>query len=93
MTPDTPIFIVLNAGSGKCDAKTIEGTLRGVLEQAGRRCDLARIDHPRQLPQLARRAVKLAQQQQGTIVVASGDGPLNAVAQAVLPADADEGVL
>lgn len=93
MTPDTPFFIVLNAGSGKRDAETIEATIRGVLEQAGRRYDLARLDHPRQLPQLARRAVKLAQQQQGTVVVAGGDGTINAVAQAVLNSRLPFGVL
>lgn len=93
MTPDTPFFIVLNAGSGKHDAETIEATIRGVLEQAGRRYDLARIDHPRQLPRLARRAVALAQQQQGTVVVAGGDGTINAVAQAALNSGLPLGVL
>ena len=93
MTSDTPFFIVLNAGSGKRDTETIEATIRGVLEQAGRRYDLARIDHPRQLPQLAERAVKLAQQQQGAVVVAGGDGTINAVAQVALNSGLPFGVL
>jgi diacylglycerol kinase family enzyme len=93
MTPDTPFFIVLNAGSGKRDADTTEATIRGVLEQAGRRYDLARLDHPRQLPQLAERAVQLAQQQQGAVVVAGGDGTINAVAQAALNSELPFGVL
>jgi diacylglycerol kinase family enzyme len=93
MTLDTPFFIVLNAGSGKRDAETIEGTIRGVLESAGRRYDLARIDHPRELPGLARRAVELAQQQQGAVVVAGGDGTINAVAQVALNSGLPFGVL
>jgi diacylglycerol kinase family enzyme len=93
MTPDTPFFIVLNAGSGKGDTEPIEATIRGVLEQAGRRYDLARIDHPRQLPRLAERAVQLAQQQQGAVVVAGGDGTINAVAQAALTSGLPFGVL
>jgi diacylglycerol kinase family enzyme len=92
ITPDTPFFIVLNAGSGKRDAETVEATIRGVLEQAGRRCDHARIDHPRQLPKLARRAVQLAQQQ-GAVVVAGGDGTINAVTQVVLNSGLPFGVL
>jgi diacylglycerol kinase family enzyme len=93
MTPDTPFFIVLNAGSGKRDTEATEATIRGVLEQAGRRYDLARIDHPRELPRLAERAVQLAQQQQGAVVVAGGDGTINAVAQAALTSGLPFGVL
>jgi diacylglycerol kinase family enzyme len=93
MTPDGPFFIVLNAGSGKRDADTTEATIRGVLKQAGRYYDLARVDHPRQLPALARRAVELAQQNQGTIIAAGGDGTLNAVVQAALHSGQPVGVL
>jgi diacylglycerol kinase family enzyme len=64
-----------------------------VLDQAGRRYNLARIDHPWQLPRLASRAVKLAQQQQGTVVVAGGDGTINAVAQVALHSGRPLGVL
>jgi diacylglycerol kinase family enzyme len=92
MIPDTPFFIVLNASSGKRDTQTTEATIRGGLEQAGRRYDLARIDHPRYLPKLAERAVQLAQQQ-GAVVVAGGDGTINAVAQAALTSGLPFGVL
>ena len=93
MTPDGPFFIVLNAGSGKRDVATTEAIIRGVLEEAGRGYDLARVDHPRQLPTLARRAAELAQQHQGTVVAAGGDGTLNAVVQAALPSGRPFGVL
>jgi hypothetical protein len=88
MTSESPFFIVLNMGSGKRQAETTEVTIRGVLEQAGRRYDLARAETPRQLPTLARRAVDLAQQQQGAVVAAGGDGTINAVVQASLPLSA-----
>jgi diacylglycerol kinase family enzyme len=93
MTPESPVFIVLNAGSGRSGAETREATIREVLTQAGRRHDLWRVDNPRQLPMLARHAVELAQQQQGIVVAAGGDGTINAVVQAVLHSGCPFGVL
>lgn len=93
MTPESPLFIVLNTGSGKRDANATVATIRSVLEQAGRRYDLAKVDLPRQLPALAKRAVELAQQQQGTVVAVGGDGTINAVVQVVLNSGRPFGVL
>ena len=93
MIPEGPLCIVLNPGSGKRNAQTTEATIRGVLEQEGRPYHLARVDTPRQLPTLARRTVELAQQQQGTVVAAGGDGTINAVVQAALPSGRPVGVL
>ena len=93
MTTESPVFIVLNAGSGRSEAETREATIRGVLAQAGRRHELWRVDNPRQLPALAQRAVDLAQQQQGMVVAAGGDGTINAVVQAVLPSGRPFGVV
>jgi diacylglycerol kinase family enzyme len=93
INPESPLFIVLNTGSGKHDAKATEATIRGVLEQAGRRYDLASVDAPRQLPAIAKRAVELARRQQGAVVAAGGDGTLNAVVQVVLNSGCPFGVL
>ena len=93
LTPESPLFIVLNAGSGRRDAQATEATIRRVLEEAGRRYHLALAGHPRQLPALIERAVASAQQQQGVVVAAGGDGTLNAVAQAVLESGRPFGVL
>jgi diacylglycerol kinase family enzyme len=93
ITPESPLLVVLNTGSGRRDAKATEATIRSVLEQAGRRYDLASADNPRQLSMLAKRAVALAQQQRGAVVAAGGDGTLNAVVQVALNSGRPFGVL
>jgi diacylglycerol kinase family enzyme len=93
MTSEGPLYIVLNAGSGNRDTQTTEAIIRGVLDQAGRPYELLRVTTPRQLPTLAKRAVELAQQQQGVVVAAGGDGTLNAVVQAALHSGRPVGVL
>jgi diacylglycerol kinase family enzyme len=93
VTLASPLFIVMNTGSGSRDAAATEATVRGVLAQAGRRHDLWRAHDPRQLPMLAQRAVDQAQQQQGVVVAAGGDGTINAVAQVVLKSGRPFGVL
>jgi diacylglycerol kinase family enzyme len=93
MTRASPFFIVMNTSAGSRDAAVTEATVRGVLAQAGRRHTLWRAHDPRQLPMLAQRAVKQAQQQQGVVVAAGGDGTINAVAQVVLKSGCPFGVL
>ena len=93
VTLASPLFIVMNTGSGSRDAAVTEATVRGVLTQAGRRHALWRAHDPRQLPMLAQRAVEQAQQQQGVVVAAGGDGTINAVAQVVLKSGCAFGVL
>ena len=62
------LFIVFNCGAGHHDAATTEATMRSVLDQAGRRYELLRVEDPRQLPTIAQRAVARAQQMQGIVV-------------------------
>ena len=93
MTLESPLLIVLNKASGNRDANEAEVTIRNVLEQAGRRYDLAIVNHARRLPILAKRAVELAQQQHGAVIEAGGDGALNTVAKMVLKSGRPFGVL
>jgi diacylglycerol kinase family enzyme len=93
VTRASPLFIVMNTGAGSRNAAATEATVRGVLAEAGRRYDLWRVTDPRQLPLLAQRAVEQAQQQQGVVVAAGGDGTINAVAQVVLTSGRPFGVL
>lgn len=79
-----PCFIVLNAGSGHQDTNETAATIREVLSAAGRPHELLLAEQGGDLPRLARRAVALAQAQDGIVVAAGGDGTINAVAQAAL---------
>jgi diacylglycerol kinase family enzyme len=83
----------MNTGAGSRDTAATEATVRDVLAQAGHRYALWRAHDPRQLPMLAQRAVEQAQQQQGVVVAAGGDGTINAVAQVVLTSGRPFGVL
>jgi diacylglycerol kinase family enzyme len=93
MSSDSPLFIVQNTGSGSRNAVETETTIRSILTQAGRRYDILRSDHAQQLPELAQRAVRLAQQHQGIVVAVGGDGTINTVVQAVLESGCPLGVL
>jgi diacylglycerol kinase family enzyme len=88
-----PFFVVLNRRSGSGDAGATEETIRGTLDSAGHRYELFCARHPRDLDAQARRAVEAAQAGRGVVVVAGGDGTINAVVQAVLPSGLPLGVL
>ncbi|WP_326534983.1 diacylglycerol/lipid kinase family protein [Pseudorhodoferax sp.] len=90
---DGPLVIVLNAGSGRADAETAQRTVTQVLAGAGRPHTLLRIERGMAVADVAAEAVRLAGGQRGAVVAAGGDGTLNAVAQAVLPAGLPFGVL
>jgi diacylglycerol kinase family enzyme len=87
-----PVFIVLNAGSGRGDTERRRAAVQQVLEEADRQYALFVVDDARQLPAVAQRAVDLAQQQ-GVVVAAGGDGTINTMAQAVLRSGRPFGVL
>jgi diacylglycerol kinase family enzyme len=90
---ENPMFIVLNAGSGRGDVQAKKAAIQGVLEEAGQHHEFFIIDDSRQLSTTAQHAVELAQQQQGIVVAAGGDGTINTVAQAVLNSGRPFGVL
>ena len=88
-----PLFIVLNAGSGQGDTEARRAAIQHILEEADRRYELFVVDDARQLPTVAQRAVERAQQQQGVVIAAGGDGTINTVAQVVWPSGRPFGVL
>lgn len=91
--PDCPLFIVLNPGSGREDADDARRTVAAQLTAAGRAHELLLISPDRPVAALAAEAVRRARAAGGAVIAAGGDGTLNAVAQAVLPAGLPFGVL
>ena len=93
LTGKEPLFIVLNTGSGRGDAQVLQDTIRRILDEAGRRYELLAVDDPSRLTDVARQAVARAQQEQGAVIAAGGDGTLNAVAGTVLGQGVPFGIL
>src|SRR5688572_28480847 len=83
-TRDTPLFIVINAASGSADARTECERIEATLREAGQRHTVFAVEDPSELPTIARRAADEALRHQGAVVVAGGDGTINAVLQAAL---------
>jgi diacylglycerol kinase family enzyme len=88
-----PLFVVLNRRSGSGDADDTERAIRAALDAASHPYRLFRARHPRELGKLSGQAVEAAARQDGAVVVAGGDGTINAVVQAVLPSGLPLGVL
>lgn len=88
-----PLFIVLNAGSGRDDAAGTRRVIEEGCAAAGRKCRIFLIDAPGKVQQLAREAVERARAAGGVVVAAGGDGTINAVAQATLGSGCAFGVL
>jgi len=91
--PAPPLFVVLNAGSGRGDANEARETIESGCHAAGRPLRVFAAGHPSQLAALAREAVDAARAAGGVVVVAGGDGTINAVAQLAHRAGCAFGVL
>ena len=88
-----PLFVVLNAGSGRHNDDDAQQTMARVFEEAGREFEFLIIEEPAQIRDISRRAVALAKARGGVVVAAGGDGTINAVASAVLGSGCPFGVL
>jgi diacylglycerol kinase family enzyme len=93
LAPDAPFHIVSNAGSGSKDAREARDEIKQILSAAGRPHEFILIEDPGQLAGIAKRAVEAAEKSGGAVVVAGGDGTINAVLQAVLPTRRPFGIL
>jgi diacylglycerol kinase family enzyme len=81
----TPFLIVMNARSGSGDAAEAREQIGAVLAQAGQPFEFLLTQRPDEIPEVAKRAVAMAQERRGAVIAAGGDGTINAVAHAVLP--------
>ena len=89
----TPFHIILNAGSGHNDAAETRNIIEHLLTAADRNYELTMVDRPARLGEIARSTVAQAQQRQGVVVIAGGDGAINAVVQATLGSGCALGIL
>ena len=80
LAPDAPLSIVLNAGSGHEDADAACAAITAVLDAAGRRHSLHRIDSPERHAAVVAEAAEEAQARGAALVAAGGDGTLSSVA-------------
>ncbi|MGE0859734.1 MAG: diacylglycerol kinase family protein [Gammaproteobacteria bacterium] len=83
-TADTKLFLIVNAGAGNSDEEGTLQTIERVLSEAGRAYEIARITDGSELQPVIEQTVARASAAQAAVVVAGGDGTINAVAQAVL---------
>lgn len=88
-----PLFVVINAGSGRHESGEAIATIRATLEAAGRQVDILEVDDPARLPDRIAEALQRARAAGGVIVAAGGDGTLNAAAQQLVGSGVPMGVL
>ncbi|MBA3478677.1 MAG: NAD(+)/NADH kinase [Lautropia sp.] len=93
MKANAPLFVVVNAGSGRNATEDKVASLRSVLEKSGRPFEVLVAQSGGQVPEVARRAVALAKRADGIVVVAGGDGTINAVGQVALEHELPFGVV
>jgi diacylglycerol kinase family enzyme len=93
LAPDAPLHIVSNAGSGSKDAHEARQQIQAVLSAARRPHEFMLIENPGEISSVAKKAVDAAVRSDGAVVVAGGDGTINAVVQAVLPSRRPFGII
>jgi diacylglycerol kinase family enzyme len=90
---DTPLFMVFNAAAGAGDKQKIQTDVATVLREAGRHHEFFYASRPDEVADCVRRAIDRAERFHGAIVVAGGDGTINAAAELVLPTRRPLGLL
>ena len=83
-TPQTKLFLIVNAASGKDDKNSAVEIIERVLNEGGRDYEIALITDSNLIGDTIRKTIKKAQAVNGAIIIAGGDGSINAAAQAVL---------
>lgn len=84
LTRSTPFFIVFNTSSGSGDKQKNREDMARVLADAKQPHEFLLIERSEQIDAMARRAVEAAVRHDGAVIVAGGDGTINAVAEVAL---------
>lgn len=90
---DSPLFIVLNAGSGHSETSQVRSVIDAVLGSAGRPFEVHEVADGGELSSVTEAVVQSARARGGVVVAAGGDGTINTVAQATLGSGCAFGVL
>ena len=90
-----PVYCIVNAGSGRETGEEKSARLREALARYGREGEILLADPAGvvSITDLADRAVALAEQHQGIVVVAGGDGTVSAVARRAVERAVPMGVI
>lgn len=91
--PAGPVFVVLNARSGRQAIRERVESLRAGFAAAGARAHVFVARSGRQLAGITGAAVAQARRESGILVVAGGDGTINAVGQVALAQEIPFGVI
>jgi len=93
LSSEAPLFIVFNGASGTGDKQQIQAGIAAVLRDAGRQHEFFFVDRPDNISASVQKAIDHAEKFDGAIVVAGGDGTINAAAELVLPTRRPFGLL
>ncbi|CAA9889811.1 Diacylglycerol kinase catalytic region [Candidatus Methylobacter favarea] len=89
----SPLYIILNAQSGKNDADKVTQLIEESCNAAHRIFYIYLIEQPEDLLKTAQQVVKSAGQHNGIVVIAGGDGAINTVAHQALQENCRVGLI
>jgi diacylglycerol kinase family enzyme len=89
----SPLFVILNAGSGDKNAAMVSNKLANIFAEAQQPYELFLCHRPGDIAEMTRQAIELASQRNGVVVGAGGDGTIRFIAQEVVAAGLRFGII
>jgi diacylglycerol kinase family enzyme len=93
LSADTPFFIIFNYASGSGDGREARLAMEQLLVARERKHEFFVVEDPKRLQTMSERAAEAAKRDGGAVIVAGGDGTINAAAQATLPTGCPFGIV